>query len=79
MVALLELLFVLFSFQVTVPLSHLINVLHSMKPSMGCSTSASSSRKRKEIPSETELRCAEVRNAQKPPHTYVKVKILVEQ
>ncbi|XP_075876825.1 ATP-dependent zinc metalloprotease YME1L1-like isoform X2 [Nelusetta ayraudi] len=45
--------------QVTVPLSHLINVLHSMKPSVGCSTTTSSSRNHKELPSETELHSTE--------------------
>ncbi|XP_042084830.1 ATP-dependent zinc metalloprotease YME1L1b isoform X2 [Haplochromis burtoni] len=46
--------------QVTVPLSHLINVLHSLKSSVGSSSSAScKSRKRKERAADPELHCAE--------------------
>lgn len=40
--------------QVTVPLSHLINVLHSMKSSVGSSSTTSSSRKHKEHASDLE-------------------------
>uniref|UniRef100_A0AAX7TUY3 ATP-dependent zinc metalloprotease YME1L1 n=1 Tax=Astatotilapia calliptera TaxID=8154 RepID=A0AAX7TUY3_ASTCA len=47
--------------QVTVPLSHLINVLHSLKSSVGSSSSAScKSRKHKERAADPELHCAEV-------------------
>ncbi|XP_006787013.1 ATP-dependent zinc metalloprotease YME1L1b isoform X1 [Neolamprologus brichardi] len=46
--------------QVTVPLSHLINVLHSLKSSVGSSSSAScKSRKHKERAADPELHCAE--------------------
>ncbi|XP_044075372.1 ATP-dependent zinc metalloprotease YME1L1b isoform X2 [Siniperca chuatsi] len=46
--------------QVTVPLSHLINVLHSMKSSVGSSSSATcKSRKHKEHASDSELHCTE--------------------
>ncbi|XP_022611023.1 ATP-dependent zinc metalloprotease YME1L1-like isoform X2 [Seriola dumerili] len=46
--------------QVTVPLSHLINVLHSLKSSVGSSSSASSmSRKHTEHASDSELQCTE--------------------
>ncbi|XP_069574306.1 ATP-dependent zinc metalloprotease YME1L1-like isoform X2 [Brachyistius frenatus] len=51
--------------QVTVPLSHLINVLHSLKSSVGSSSSSSSSvatcksRKHKEHASDSELHCTE--------------------
>ncbi|XP_041659734.1 ATP-dependent zinc metalloprotease YME1L1b isoform X2 [Cheilinus undulatus] len=46
--------------QVTVPLSHLINVLHSMKSSVGSSSSVScKSRKHKEHVSASDLRCTE--------------------
>ncbi|XP_076601531.1 ATP-dependent zinc metalloprotease YME1L1b isoform X2 [Chaetodon auriga] len=46
--------------QVTVPLSHLINVLHSMKTSVGSSSSATcTSRKHKEHVSDSELLCTE--------------------
>lgn len=45
----------------TVPLSHLINVLHSLKSSVGSSSSAScKSRKHKERAADPELHCAEV-------------------
>ncbi|XP_051266093.1 ATP-dependent zinc metalloprotease YME1L1b [Dicentrarchus labrax] len=47
--------------QVTVPLSHLINVLHSMKSSVGSSSSSAAytSRKHKEYASDSELHCTE--------------------
>ncbi|XP_070774602.1 ATP-dependent zinc metalloprotease YME1L1b [Enoplosus armatus] len=46
--------------QVTVPLSHLINVLHSIKSSVGSSSSATcKSRKHKEHATDSELHCAE--------------------
>ncbi|XP_069020647.1 ATP-dependent zinc metalloprotease YME1L1-like isoform X2 [Embiotoca jacksoni] len=49
--------------QVTVPLSHLINVLHSLKSSVGSSSSSSvatcKSRKHKEHASDSELHCTE--------------------
>ncbi|XP_041805626.1 ATP-dependent zinc metalloprotease YME1L1b isoform X2 [Chelmon rostratus] len=46
--------------QVTVPLSHLINVLHSMKTSVGSSSSATcTSRKHKEHASDSDLHCTE--------------------
>ncbi|KAM3604075.1 uncharacterized protein V6R79_006062 [Siganus canaliculatus] len=46
--------------QVTVPLSHLINVLHSMKSSVGCSSSATcTSRKHKEHVPDPDLNCTE--------------------
>ncbi|XP_070831222.1 ATP-dependent zinc metalloprotease YME1L1b isoform X2 [Chaetodon trifascialis] len=46
--------------QVTVPLSHLINVLHPMKTSVGSSSSATcTSRKHKEHVSDSELHCTE--------------------
>eukprot|EP00066_Takifugu_rubripes_P025717 XP_011614983.1 PREDICTED: ATP-dependent zinc metalloprotease YME1L1-like isoform X2 [Takifugu rubripes] len=41
--------------QVTVPLSHLINVLHSVKSSVGCGTTTFSSRKQKNLAPESEL------------------------
>lgn len=47
--------------QVTVPLSHLLNVLHSLKSSVGSSSSATSkSRIHKEHASDPELHCSEV-------------------
>ncbi|XP_058492656.1 ATP-dependent zinc metalloprotease YME1L1b isoform X1 [Solea solea] len=56
--------------QVTVPLSHLINVLHSLKNSVGSSSSSSSSisatcktREHKEHVSDSELHCTEVRDS----------------
>ncbi|XP_028449648.1 ATP-dependent zinc metalloprotease YME1L1b isoform X2 [Perca flavescens] len=45
--------------QVTVPLSHLINVLHSMKSSVGSSSATCKSRKHKEHASDSELHCTE--------------------
>lgn len=46
--------------QVTVPLSHLINVLHSMKSSVGCGGTTCSPRKHKKCASDSELHCTEV-------------------
>ncbi|XP_072219842.1 ATP-dependent zinc metalloprotease YME1L1-like isoform X2 [Leuresthes tenuis] len=46
--------------QVTLPLSHLINILHSLKSSVGSSSSATcKSRKHKEHDAESELHCTE--------------------
>uniref|UniRef100_H3CR20 ATP-dependent zinc metalloprotease YME1L1 n=1 Tax=Tetraodon nigroviridis TaxID=99883 RepID=H3CR20_TETNG len=45
--------------QVTVPLSHLINVLHSVKSSVGCTNTTYSSQNHKKLTSESELNCTE--------------------